>query len=72
MLHHRTFESIRRYNGENAEFWSARELQPLLEYATWDKFRRVIDKASEACERSAPDEPPSHASDRALCTRGLG
>ncbi|WP_076950121.1 DNA damage-inducible protein D, partial [Burkholderia pseudomallei] len=23
-----------------------------LEYGTWDKFRRVIDKAAEACERS--------------------
>ncbi|AJY28423.1 putative dNA-damage-inducible protein D [Burkholderia thailandensis 34] len=51
-LHHRTFESIKQTSETGAEFWSARALQPLLEYGTWNKFRRVIDKAAEACERS--------------------
>ncbi|AIO66637.1 MULTISPECIES: DNA damage-inducible protein D [Burkholderia] len=51
-LHHRTFESIKQTSETGAEYWSARALQPLLEYGTWDKFRRVIDKAAEACERS--------------------
>jgi DNA-damage-inducible protein D len=30
----------------------ARDLQPMLEYTTWDKFKRVIDKAVEACVQS--------------------
>ncbi|RKR43631.1 MULTISPECIES: DNA damage-inducible protein D [unclassified Paraburkholderia] len=47
-----TFDGIKQFSEHNVEFWSARELQPLLEYATWDKFRRVIEKASEACKRS--------------------
>jgi DNA-damage-inducible protein D len=46
------FDKIKQVNEVNAEFWSARELQPLLDYATWDKFKRVIEKASVACERS--------------------
>ncbi|MFM0233288.1 BRO family protein [Paraburkholderia sediminicola] len=47
-----SFDKIKQVSEMNAEFWSTRELQPLLEYATWDKFKRVIEKASEACERS--------------------
>lgn len=47
-----TFQSIRRVADNGQEFWSARELQPLLEYSSWDKFKRVISKAMTACEKS--------------------
>jgi DNA-damage-inducible protein D len=47
-----TFGSIRRVSGNGQECWSARELQPLLEYSSWDKFKRVIGKAMTACEKS--------------------
>jgi DNA-damage-inducible protein D len=47
-----TFGSIRKVAGNGQEFWSARELQPLLEYSSWDKFKRVISKAMTACEKS--------------------
>ncbi len=50
--HHRTFESIRQFDAQADEYWSARDLQPLLEYAAWDKFKRVIEKAMEACRQS--------------------
>jgi len=50
--HHQTFESIRQFDAEGDEYWSARDLQPLLEYAAWDKFKRVIEKAMEACRQS--------------------
>lgn len=50
--HHQTFESIRRFDARGDEYWRARDLQPLLEYATWDKFKRVIEKAMEACRQS--------------------
>ncbi|MBI3902141.1 MAG: DNA damage-inducible protein D [Nitrosomonadales bacterium] len=53
--HHATFESIRQKDADGNEFWSARDLQPLLEYATWDKFKRVIEKAIEACGQSGND-----------------
>lgn len=50
--HHQTFESIRQFDAQGEEYWSARDLQPLLEYAAWDKFKRVIEKAMEACRQS--------------------
>jgi len=53
--HHATFEGIRQKDADGNEFWSARDLQPLLEYATWDKFKRVIEKAIEACGQSGND-----------------
>lgn len=50
--HHRTFESLRQFDAEGNEYWLARDLQPLLEYAAWDKFKRVVEKAMEACRQS--------------------
>jgi DNA-damage-inducible protein D len=47
-----TFESIRQMDEDGHEFWYARELQPLLDYATWDKFKRVLEKAMMACSQS--------------------
>lgn len=48
---HLTFESL-KHEAEGAEFWYARELQPVLDYSSWDKFERVIKKAITACEGS--------------------
>jgi len=50
--HHATFEGVRQVDAEGNESWGARDLQPLLEYAGWDKFKRVIEKAMEACRQS--------------------
>lgn len=36
---------------ENVECWSARELQPLLGYAKWENFSKVIEKAKESCSQ---------------------
>ena len=59
--HHATFEGVRQFDENGNEFWLARELQPLLEYATWDKFKRVIEKAIEACGQSG-NEADDHFS----------
>lgn len=59
--HHATFEGVRQFDENGNEFWLARELQPLLEYATWDKFKRVIEKAIEACGQSG-NEAEDHFS----------
>lgn len=50
--HHATFESIRQVDADGNEFWSARELAPLLEYQDWRNFMQVMDKARVACEQS--------------------
>ena len=51
--HHQTFESLKHINDDGMEFWYARDLQGVLDYSSWDKFKRVIGKAITACENSA-------------------
>nr|VFJ60881.1 MAG: DNA-damage-inducible protein D [Candidatus Kentron sp. DK] len=50
--HHATFEGIRHVDADGHEYWSARDLAPLLEYQDWRNFMQVVDKARVACERS--------------------
>ena len=47
-----TFESIKHINEYGQEFWYARELQAALEYTEWRNFKKIIDKAKEACVTS--------------------
>ncbi len=49
-------EIVRQHRDSDVEFWYARELQVVLNYATWDKFKGVIRKAITACEQSGQDE----------------
>lgn len=46
------FEQINHVNEYHSEYWSARELMPLLGYKEWRKFEGVIKKSKEACEKS--------------------
>lgn len=46
------FEKLRKLNDHSAEYWSARELQPLLGYAQWRRFEDAIRRAMESCEQS--------------------
>ncbi len=57
--HHQTFESIRQQTDDGVDFWSARDLLPVLDYSRWDKFKAVILKAIKACETSSVD-PANH------------
>ncbi|MBA1445598.1 MAG: DNA damage-inducible protein D [Chromatiales bacterium] len=50
--HHQTFESLKHRLGGGVEFWTARELQAVLDYSRWEKFERVIKKAMAACKKS--------------------
>lgn len=52
------FEVIKNTDREGREFWSARDLGPLLDYKEWRNFHKVISKAVVACEASG-----QHASD---------
>ncbi len=47
-----TFEEIKHVNENNEEFWFARELQTVLDYAEWRNFENVIEKAKVACKNS--------------------
>ena len=53
MLHRAAGEGLKHINDDGMEFWFARDLQNVLEYSSWDKFKWVIGKAIRACENSA-------------------
>lgn len=50
--HHQTFEQIKQVNQFGQEYWSARLLGKILEYAEYRNFLPVIEKAKEACQNS--------------------
>ena len=50
--HIRNFEELRQLNESGAEFWYARDLQVVFEYASWQKFEAVVEKAQKACKTS--------------------
>lgn len=43
------FDSIRQISPYGAEYWSARDLYPLLGYDTWRRFDTAIERAKIAC-----------------------
>lgn len=51
----KTFENIKHLTNEGIEFWYARELITVLEYASWAKFKPVIEKAKTSCKESGND-----------------
>ena len=43
------FESIKHIDENGNEYWLARELQMVLKYSQWRRFRELIDRAKIAC-----------------------
>ena len=52
----KNFENIKHIDENGIEFWYARELQVVLDYKEWRKFKNVIDKAEEACKNTGISE----------------
>ncbi len=52
------FEELKRLNDHGAEYWSARDLQPMLGYEQWRRFENAIKKAITSCRQSGND--PNH------------
>ncbi|MDL2307313.1 hypothetical protein LJC48_04725 [Desulfovibrio sp. OttesenSCG-928-C06] len=38
---YKTFEGIKHSRGDGTEFWYARELAPVLDYAKWENFSNL-------------------------------
>jgi DNA-damage-inducible protein D len=56
---HTSFEELVQKDPESGgEFWFARDLQRVLDYAKWENFAKVIEKARTACRTSgyAPED----------------
>lgn len=46
------FDRIKQIDEKGNEFWSARDLQGVLEYTKWDNFKKVVGKAMLACKQA--------------------
>ncbi|MCR4851163.1 MAG: DNA replication protein DnaD [Lachnospiraceae bacterium] len=58
---YKRFEDIKHIRDDGSEFWSARELALVLDYAKWENFQKTISRAMIACEnsgRSVSDDFP--------------
>ena len=52
VISEKMFEDIKHVDENGNEYWLARELQKVLDYKEWRKFKGVIDKAINACINS--------------------
>jgi DNA-damage-inducible protein D len=50
--HYQTFEEIKQVSPDGSEFWMARQLSKILNYAEFRNFLPVIEKAKRACANS--------------------
>jgi DNA-damage-inducible protein D len=57
-----SFEEMKKLNGHGAEYWSARDLQPLLGYSQWRRFEEAINRAMISCGQSG-NTPENHFAD---------
>jgi DNA-damage-inducible protein D len=65
------FDSIRRLRPDGMEYWSARELMPLLGYRNWQNFERAIEQAMVVAGSVDVDVDANFiATDRVSGTRG--
>ncbi len=48
----KSFEDLKKVNEFGAEYWSAREMQPLLGYTQWRRFEDAIKRAIISCKQS--------------------
>jgi len=62
-----TLEDIKKMDENDSEYWSARELAPLLDYSTYDTFLAVVERAMQSCKTSGI-EPDNHFKKTALFT----
>lgn len=47
-----TFESIKHIDEYGQEYWLARELARVLQYADWRNFENILFKAMDSCKNS--------------------
>jgi len=65
------FDKVKHLTKNNVEYWSARELQKVLEYQKWDNFVKVIEKAKESCKNSKVNVSNHFADISKMVTIGL-
>ena len=46
------FNDLKQFTTDGQEYWSARDLMPILGYRKWERFEGSIDRAKIACQNS--------------------
>jgi DNA-damage-inducible protein D len=59
VLGEKSFEDLKHFNQHGAEYWNAREIQPMLGYSQWRRFEDAIKRAMISCEKSG-NNPAYH------------
>ena len=67
-----SFEEMKKINQFGAEYWSARELQPLLGYSQWRRFEDAIKRAMTSCKQSGNDRSHHFAGAGKMVSLGSG
>jgi len=67
-----SFEELKKLNEHGAEYWSARELQPLLGYSQWRRFEDAIKRAVVSCSQSGNNPDYHFASAGKMVELGSG
>ena len=49
---YKRFEDIKNVRLDGSEYWSAREIAPVLDYVKWENFSKVVNRAMLACKNS--------------------
>src|SRR3989337_902845 len=57
-----SFEDLKKVKEYGAEYWSWREIQPLLGYTQWRRFEDAIKRALTSCKQSG-NTPENHLAD---------
>ena len=66
------FDNIKHIDENGIEYWLARELQPVLQYAKWENFHKVIKTAMIACKISRHEVSNHFAEVRKMVEIGSG
>jgi len=67
-----TFEDLKQANQYGAEYWSARDLQPLLGYTQWRRFEDAINRAKTSSRQSGNAPQHHFAGAGKMITLGKG
>jgi DNA-damage-inducible protein D len=68
----KSFEDLKQRNQHEAEYWTARDLQPHLGYDQWRRFDNAIKRAVISCQQSGNDPAHHFAGAGKMVTLGSG
>ncbi|MFE9949271.1 phage antirepressor KilAC domain-containing protein [Streptomyces sp. NPDC005531] len=66
------FDGIRRVDDYGQEYWSARDLQPIMGYDKWENFLRVIERAIRSAENTGTYSDQSFSRTQETVRQGGG